>query len=141
MGMNLTRAERSDGRPWLMVLVLGFVFLMIAGFVAPACGDGGADTTSTTLSSTSSSAVGGPGAQISMQDTSYVPDTVTIKVGETATWTNAESLHHTVVADNGEFESNEIANGESFSFTFTEAGTYPFHCSIHPTMTGTVVVE
>jgi plastocyanin len=46
-----------------------------------------------------------------------------------------------VIADNGEFSSSLLAKGATFSFTFDTAGTYGYHCSIHPSMTGTVVVQ
>jgi plastocyanin len=76
-----------------------------------------------------------------MQSLAFNPQTVTIKVGETVTWTNQDSHNHTVVADDGAFQSNDLANGATFSFTFDKAGTYAYHCSIHPTMTGTVTVQ
>ena len=71
----------------------------------------------------------------------FNPAEVTISVGETFTWTNEDSVTHTVAADNGEFESGEFESGDSFSFTFDQAGSYPYHCTIHPDMTGTVTVQ
>ncbi len=50
-------------------------------------------------------------------------------------------MNHTVVADNGEFKSGDLGQGATFTFKFDKAGTYPFHCSIHPSMKGTVVVQ
>jgi plastocyanin len=76
-----------------------------------------------------------------MKGLAFDPATVTISAGESVTWTNEDSAGHTVVADNGEFKSDTLGNGGSFSFTFDKAGTYPYHCSIHPSMKGTVVVQ
>jgi plastocyanin len=76
-----------------------------------------------------------------MKDMTFDPATVTIKTGESVTWTNEDSVTHTVVGDNGEFQSGDLADGATFSFTFDTAGTYTYHCSIHPSMKGTVVVE
>jgi plastocyanin len=56
------------------------------------------------------------------------------------TWTNRMSARHTVTADNGEFDSGQLARDQSFSHTFTAAGAVPYHCEIHPFMTGQVTV-
>jgi plastocyanin len=50
-------------------------------------------------------------------------------------------VRHDVIADNGEFSSELFGRGESFSFTFQTTGTYPYHCSVHSGMEGTVIVE
>jgi plastocyanin len=76
-----------------------------------------------------------------MKNLAFDPATVTIKAGESVTWTNQDSMNHTVVGDNGEFKSSELANGATFSFKFDKAGTYAYHCSIHPSMKATVVVQ
>ena len=76
-----------------------------------------------------------------MTNRSYDPDTVTVKMGDTVTWVNRDSPQHDVVADNGEFKSELFDTGGTFSFTFTQPGTYPYHCSIHPGMVGTVTVQ
>ena len=65
---------------------------------------------------------------------------VTIKVGDTITWINKDSYSHTVKANNGEFESGDLANGATFNFTFTKEGTYDYICGIHTFMTGTITV-
>jgi plastocyanin len=97
----------------------------------------GASTTASTPSSTG----GGGGAQVVLKNFAFNPATVTIKVGESVTWTNQDSANHTVAADKGEFQSSQLANGATFSFKFDKAGTYAYHCSIHPSMKGTVVVQ
>ncbi len=71
----------------------------------------------------------------------FVPATITIKVGEKVTWTNKDSASHTVTSDDGGFASSgTLSQNKTYSVTFGTAGTFPYHCSIHPTMTGTVTV-
>lgn len=81
--------------------------------------------------------------EVEIEDYSFMPGAITVKVGTKVTWTNKDSVRHDVVADT---ESNDapngplLAKGESYSFTFTKAGTYSYHCSPHPYMKGTVIV-
>ena len=76
-----------------------------------------------------------------MKNIQYVPDSITVSVGDTVTWTNSDSVAHTVTGDNGEFDSGTIEPGGQFSFTFETAGTITYHCTIHPNMKGTVIVQ
>ena len=71
----------------------------------------------------------------------FAENTITIKVGDTVTWTNHDSATHTVAADDGSFKSGNLKNDASFSQTFDTAGTYTYHCGFHSSMTGTVTVE
>jgi plastocyanin len=71
------------------------------------------------------------------------PDTIAVKPGTTITWTNKDSFAHTVTANPGQsetFDSKNLNAAGTFSVTFTKAGTFSYHCNIHPTMTGKVVV-
>lgn len=71
----------------------------------------------------------------------FSPATVTIQVGDTVTWSNMDDTAHTATADDASWDSGNLAPGATFPHTFTQAGTFTYHCAIHPTMTGTVVVE
>jgi plastocyanin len=71
---------------------------------------------------------------------SFQPDVLKVKVGAKVTWTNDDTVAHTVTADTNSFASGNLQPGGSFSFTFTRPGTYAYHCSIHPSMHGSVVV-
>ena len=71
----------------------------------------------------------------------FAPRTVTVHVGDTVTWSNADARSHTATADDGSFDTGTISNGASKSVTFSTAGTFAYHCSIHPQMTATVVVQ
>ena len=70
----------------------------------------------------------------------FGPKAVTVKVGTTVTWTNADDIPHTVVATDKSFRSKVLDTGQSFSFTFTKAGQFAYFCSLHPMMTGKVIV-
>ncbi|PKN02678.1 hypothetical protein CVU76_01405 [Candidatus Dojkabacteria bacterium HGW-Dojkabacteria-1] len=70
----------------------------------------------------------------------YSPSTVVIKPGDTVTWTNQDSVQHDIAGD-GDFKGPLLRRGQTFSYTFTEVGTYDYICTPHPYMTGTVVVE
>jgi plastocyanin len=72
---------------------------------------------------------------------SYNPNPIEIKVGEIVTWINDNSSPHTVTSSNDStFDSDVLRRGETFSFTFDKEGEYPYFCTLHPSMTGTVVV-
>jgi plastocyanin len=80
-------------------------------------------------------------AEVTIDNFTFRPQTLTVAVGATVTWTNRDDIPHTVVSDNAVFKSKARDTGETFSYTFDKPGTYPYHCSIHPKMTGQVVVH
>ncbi len=80
-------------------------------------------------------------AEIKIDNFSFGPQTVTVPVGTTVTWTNHDDIPHTVVSTDGVFKSKVRDTDEKFSYTFTKAGTYPYFCSVHPKMTGQIVVQ
>ena len=71
----------------------------------------------------------------------FEPATITITVGDTVTWRNTDDVPHTSTSEDEVWDSGTLAAGEEFSFTFEEAGTYPYFCEFHPGMEGTVVVQ
>jgi len=78
---------------------------------------------------------------VSIQDFSFSPAQITVAPGTTVTWTNEGPSPHTTTADDGTWDSGTMEQGEDFSFTFDEPGTYTYHCSIHPDMTATIKVS
>ena len=80
-------------------------------------------------------------AEVKLDNFSFGPQTLTISVGTTVVWTNRDDIPHTVVSTDGVFKSKVRDTDEKFSYTFTKAGTYPYFCSVHPKMTGKVVVQ
>jgi plastocyanin len=71
----------------------------------------------------------------------FGPQAITVPVGTTVTWTNSDDIPHTAVSTDGVFKSKVLDTDEKFSYTFTKAGTYSYYCSVHPKMTGQVVVK
>lgn len=81
-------------------------------------------------------------ASVKIDNFVFGPAVLTIKVGTTVTWTNNDDVPHAVVSDDHTtFKSKVLDTDQSFSFTFTKPGQYPYFCSIHPHMTGKVVVQ
>jgi plastocyanin len=96
--------------------------------------------TTAPAANTPASAPAGTEVKVQIANFAFSPSTLEVKVGTTVTWTNADSAPHTVTADDGSFASNDLNQGASFSFTFTTAGTYAYHCGVHPGMKATVTV-
>ena len=80
-------------------------------------------------------------AEVKIDNFSFAPQAVTVPVGATVTWTNRDDIPHTVVSTDGVFKSKVRDTDEKFSYTFSKAGTYSYFCSIHPKMTGKIVVQ
>jgi plastocyanin len=127
----------------LVVLSLGLV----------ACGGSGSDSSSTEAESTpagqegetseSEPAPSGKAAKaekVQIVEFSYEPEPVVVQVGGKVTWQNEDTAPHTATADDGSFDTGTIERGKLGSATFKEAGTFTYHCEIHPTMHGTVEV-
>jgi amicyanin len=100
-----------------------------------ACGGG---TTTSTKSESPTPSVTGPAVQIA--DFKFTPQTLTVKAGETVTWSNTSATPHNVVADDSSFKSDNLNKDQTFTHTFAAAGTFKYTCTIHPQMTGTVTV-
>jgi plastocyanin len=71
----------------------------------------------------------------------FVPNPVNVSQGGVVSWSNTDATTHDMVSDTGLWDSGRIAPGAGFNFTFATKGSYPYHCSIHPSMTGTIVVQ
>jgi plastocyanin len=81
--------------------------------------------------------------EVMIMDFVYSPASLTVAVGDTVTWTNHDSAPHTVTVTDGpvKFDSGTLEQGESYSYTFTEAGTYSYYCAVHPNMVASVTVS
>ena len=82
-------------------------------------------------------------AEVDIDQFTFLPQRITVKAGTTVTWINEDDVPHTVASSSKVFKSKALDTGDkfSFSFTFTTPGTYAYICSVHPYMTGAVVVE
>jgi plastocyanin len=79
--------------------------------------------------------------QVKIDNFTFNPQTITVKAGTTVNWTNADDIPHTVTSITQAFKSKALDTDDKFSFTFTTPGSYAYFCSLHPHMTGTIVVE
>jgi plastocyanin len=110
------------------------------------CGDAGTDCDAAVVcglhrASRRSDQPSATNAAVKIDNFVFGPQTITVPVGTTVTWTNADDIPHTSVSTDGVFKSKVLDTDEKFSYTFTKAGTYPYYCTIHPKMTGKVVVQ
>ena len=78
--------------------------------------------------------------EVKIASFAFAPPSVTVKAGTTVKWTNEDTVSHTITADDGSWGSGSLGKGQSFSQVFTQAGTFTYYCTIHPSMKGTVVV-
>jgi plastocyanin len=79
--------------------------------------------------------------KISLENFAFSPKEITIKTGTKVIWTNNDSTSHTIISDDGTFSSSTLKTNGTFEFTFNTKGTFSYHCSIHPSMTGKIIVE
>ena len=79
--------------------------------------------------------------EVKIDNFTMSPKTITVTPGTTVRWTNADDIPHTIVSDDHAFKSRVLDTGDQFAYTFTAAGSYNYFCSIHPHMTGTIVVK
>ena len=114
-----------------------FVSILGAALFAGACG-----------SSSPAPAPSGPATTVTIPSgasaltvTAYNPNPVNVTVGTTVRWSNSDSTLHNATADGGMFSSGNLNGGSTFDFKFQTAGTFAYHCTLHPNMVGTVVVQ
>ena len=145
-------------RGWSVLLALGALVLLAAcggtsGPVStPTAATGATPTATATIGGTTPTATtpAGNGHAVTITTDSsgnfaFSPATLTVKVGTTVTWTNMTQAPHTVTSDDGKSFDSGIAtpipaSGGTFSFTFKQAGTFGYHCQIHPFMKATIIV-
>lgn len=124
--------------------------LRIPAFVAAlvlaiaACSSGAGSTTPAAAPSAAPSAQAPGGASgsngVEIKDLAFNPASITVKAGSKVTWTNNDSATHTVTLDDNSVDSGDVNAGSTFDHAFTTAGTFAYHCKIHSSMHGTVVV-
>jgi plastocyanin len=131
MARPATTMRRLVG-PLLLVAAVAIIAASCNG-TGPSAYGASASTAATTTAATAINAA-------TIKGFSFQPDVLKVKVGAKVTWTNDDTVAHTVTADTNSFASGNLQPGGSFSFTFTRPGTYAYHCSIHPSMHGSVVV-
>lgn len=78
---------------------------------------------------------------VKIDNFNFSPATLTVPVGTTVRWTNADDIPHSVVSDDKIFKSKALDTDDQFTYTFTKPGTYGYFCGLHPKMTATIVVQ
>ena len=114
---------------------------MRATLVAFAFGAATACLVAPPLAAVTAAADAASGPAVTIDNFTFAPQRLTIKAGTTVTWTNRDDIPHTVTAADRAFKSKVLDTDETYSFTFPTAGEYKYFCSLHPHMTGTIVVE
>jgi plastocyanin len=126
--------------------------VVIAAFLVAACGGGASPAAPTTASALAASGAGGgacataeadaaAAATVEIKDFAYSPDPVTASVGDAISWTNGDSAPHTATLDDDSCGTGNLSQGATGALVFSAAGTYPYHCAVHPDqMTGTITV-
>lgn len=125
---------------WLVLALI-----LLAGCTEPAS-EGDTETqTTTTVSTTATTEPGTPGPtthQVAISGFRFVPANLEVAVGDTVVWTNDDSASHTVDStDGGPLDSGTLRQGDTFQFTFTSEGTFPYQCDLHPSMQGQIIVS
>ena len=166
LGLRETGLEPSPQALIALIAEVVAVVLLTASFL-PALGAGGAlprggrllvaggfaviavvlgvmwantDRSPTVASADSSPEAGGAAGDVTIVDFAFQAPEISVAVGTTVKWTNADSAGHSLLASDRSFKSERLAAGESFTFTFDAPGTFTYNCGIHPSMAGTVVV-
>jgi plastocyanin len=114
-------------------------------FALAACGGGTASSAPSIVVSNPAELPCAPSAAagtvaVTIKDLAFTPAAITAKVGDVISFTNEDTVNHTATLDVGDCGTQPLSNGASEGLTFSEAGTYPFHCAIHSSMTGTITV-
>ncbi len=112
-------------RNWILLTAVAFILTL----------------TALSVSGKSVAAASPAAVDVKIDNFSFSPPTLTVKAGTQITWTNADDIPHTVVSNDQSFKSKVLDTDEKFTFTASKPGTYPYYCSIHPKMTGKIVVE
>ena len=120
-----------------------FIFMLVAGFVSISSVFAGGPAVPGVPGRVAAGASEpqAQNAEVKIDNFSFTPASITVAVGTTITWTNRDDIPHTVVSDDKVIKSKVLDTDEKFSYTFSKPGTYPYFCSIHPKMTGKVIVQ
>ncbi len=148
---GVRRVWRKDAmlKPSRMIPASSVLALLIVGFVPEGASIGVLASGSVTQLLANTQANSGvkaditivPGASSGGATLSFSPPTLTVKVGSTVVWMNKDTVTHTVTTSSGNlFDSGNLPDGFVYKHTFTQVGTYQYYCTIHPSMTGTIVV-
>ncbi len=122
-------------RSALQLAVVGVLALTAGWGIFVGCSSKDNNTTGSSQNTNS-------GNTVVIDNLSFVSSSITVSVGDKVVWRNDDNVSHTVTSDTGnELNSALLSSGNTYEHTFNTAGTYPYHCTVHPSMTGTVIVQ
>jgi plastocyanin len=131
-----------------IMFLIRFAAAATLSLLAVACGSDYSSPSTPSPAPAPAPAPGGPSSAITIPkgaevlgNRAFTPDDIEVSAGTTVTWTNTDSVSHTSTSNASGWDSGIIAPGRQFAFTYQTAGTFPYHCAIHPGMVGTVVVR
>lgn len=119
-------------------IIIGLAFLLIGLFGLASC------QSTAPAPAPAPAPVPGPSpttVEVKISGFAFKPDTFTVSPGTTVTWTNLDGPPHTVTTRETGYDSERLSTGDTFSYTFELSGTYEYYCTIHPSMTATIIVE
>jgi plastocyanin len=128
-----------------VIAILGIAAVYLLGRKASAPAASSSSTTDTSQTGSTSTGNDSSGAiatdAVTIQGFAFSPANITVKKGATVTWTNKDSANHSIISDTSNGPSSSLfGQGQTYSFTFNTAGTFNYHCGVHPDMTGKVTV-
>jgi plastocyanin len=126
----------------IVIIIIGIVYLSRGGYRSASPVSAPSSTSSTTQN-TGTNQNGGQtsGTAVTIQNFAFSPATLEVSKGDIVTWTNEDSVPHQIASDTNVFLGSSMNKGQTFSFTFTETGIFPYHCAIHPSMQGKIIVK
>jgi plastocyanin len=122
-----------------MKKIIALTIVLTSTVFLGGCGLTQSTTTPTATPTTVQSTTQAESNTITIQNFAFSPATLTVKKGTTITWTNQDSAPHQIKSNS--FNSPKLATGQSFSFVFNDIGSFDYSCSIHPSMTGKIIVQ
>ena len=126
----------------VVLLLAGGVYLLTQNPYQPASNNNLPSSNSPATGNTSGASSTPETYNIDIAGFAFAPATLNIKPGDVVIWTNSDSVTHTITSDSGtELKSSSLSNGQTYTHTFNTAGTFAYHCSIHTTMKGTIIVS
>jgi plastocyanin len=122
--------------------LLGVGLLLAIMTISDSCSKGSMAYVTGTGGAVGSKGSDGPGVnEVWIQNLAFNPPTITVAAGTTITWTNKDATTHHLVSSQAPFDSGDMGSGATFSYKFSSSGSFFYYCSIHPSMTGTVIVN
>ena len=132
--------KNSFGYKSSILLGIGLMLAIMA--ISDSCSKSSTDYMTGTGVTGGSKGSDGPGVnEVWIQDMAFNPATITVAAGTTITWTNKDAITHHLISSPSLFDGGDMGSGATFSYKFSDTGTFFYYCTIHPSMTGTVIVN